>query len=51
MRFLLPAFGVVLSACAAGPVGFKSPVTNESTLVHYVSREQAEIEERKKQQP
>jgi hypothetical protein len=46
-RLLLLAFGV-LAACAGGPVGFKSPVTNESTLVHYVSREQAEIEERKK---
>ena len=47
MRFPVPLI-LVLSACAAGPVGFKSPVTNESTLVHYVSREQAEIEERKK---
>ncbi len=47
IRLLLPVF-LVLPACAAGPVGFKSPVTNESTLVHYVSREQAEIEERRK---
>ena len=47
MRFPFPLF-LVLFGCAGGEVGFKSLVNNESTLIHYVSREQAEIEERKR---
>jgi len=47
MRWVL-AVTLVIQACAHGAVGFRSPVTNETTLLTYVSREQAEINERQK---
>jgi hypothetical protein len=48
MRMLVAGCLSLALGCAHGPAGYRSPVNNEATTLDYVSRMQAEMEERKK---